>query len=307
MERRRTATAQRTVVGLFDNRSQAEDCVRRLEAAGFNDRQIGITGPGSEDRKETSETTRGTQHAEPKGAVAGIPIGAAAGGILGALAAGLIPGIGPIIAGGVLAGVIGGAVAGGAVGGIAGALIGAGIPEDEARYYENEVKAGRWLVTCEGNGRSGEAEQIIRSCGGRMEWSGGQDRRQNTVQEMSQRMPLHEERMQVNKESEQTGEARLRKDVVSERQHMDVPVTHDEVSVERHRVEPREARTPVGQGQQEISTPLREEQANVTKKPVVTEEVELKKRQVTENERVSDEVKKEIPRVDVSDDGDDER
>ena len=63
---------------------------------------------------------------------------------IGALA---IPGIGPLIAAGPLLAAFSGAAAGGAVGGIAGALIGMGVPELEAKRYENRIAEGNILIS----------------------------------------------------------------------------------------------------------------------------------------------------------------
>ena len=43
----------------------------------------------------------------------------------------------------------------------AGALIGLGIPEEEAKYYEGEVHAGRTVVTVQAAGRFDEAWQLL--------------------------------------------------------------------------------------------------------------------------------------------------
>jgi hypothetical protein len=66
--------------------------------------------------------------------------------------AGVIPVIGPAIAAGTLATILMNAAAGAAVGGLAGALVGWGIPEEEAKYYEGELKAGRYLGTVQSVG-----------------------------------------------------------------------------------------------------------------------------------------------------------
>ena len=63
---------------------------------------------------------------------------------IGALA---IPGLGPFIAAGPILAALSGAAVGGAIGGVAGALIGMGIPEFEAKQYEEKLKAGRSLVS----------------------------------------------------------------------------------------------------------------------------------------------------------------
>jgi len=58
------------------------------------------------------------------------------------------------------------AVGGAAVASLAGALIGWGIPEDDAKYYEGEVAAGRYLVTVEDGGRTDNASSIYSRHGG---------------------------------------------------------------------------------------------------------------------------------------------
>ena len=45
------------------------------------------------------------------------------------------------------------------------ALVGLGIPEEDARFYEDEVKGGRFLVTVDAGEREAEAWAILRRCG----------------------------------------------------------------------------------------------------------------------------------------------
>lgn len=80
--------------------------------------------------------------------------GAATGGLLGGtlgLLAGIgalaIPGVGPLIAAGPLLAAFSGAAAGATVGGITGGLIGLGIPEIEAKRYENRIAEGNMLIS----------------------------------------------------------------------------------------------------------------------------------------------------------------
>ena len=63
---------------------------------------------------------------------------------IGALA---IPGVGPLIAAGPLLAALTGAAAGATVGGVAGGLIGLGIPEIEAKRYENRIAEGNILIS----------------------------------------------------------------------------------------------------------------------------------------------------------------
>ena len=111
-----------------------------------------------------------------------------------------------------------------------------------------------------------------------------------------QAMQLREEQLLAEKQRVQSGEVHLHKDVIEEQRNIDVPVTHEEVYVERRAVDPRTSDAPVGQNES-IRVPVSEEQVNVTKNTVTTGEVEVGKRAVTENQRVSDTVRREEARV----------
>lgn len=85
----------------------------------------------------------------PEGTTTGALTGGIIGGTLGLLAgigALAIPGLGPFIAAGPLMATLAGIGAGGTVGGVVGALVGAGIPEFEAKRYENRLKQGGILI-----------------------------------------------------------------------------------------------------------------------------------------------------------------
>jgi hypothetical protein len=78
---------------------------------------------------------------------------------------GIIPVIGPILAIGPLAAALLSAAGGAAAGGLVGGLIGLGLSEDEAKYYEGEVKSGRFLVTVHTTNRFDEAWNILHGLG----------------------------------------------------------------------------------------------------------------------------------------------
>lgn len=113
---------------------------------------------------------------------------------------------------------------------------------------------------------------------------------------------LHEERLQVDKHETQKGEIRVEKEVVEEPRSVDVSVSHDEVTIERRPVLDGEADVDSRYGDnaaafreddETIRIPITEERVEVTKKPVVTEEIILKKREVEENETIHETVKRE--------------
>jgi len=112
-----------------------------------------------------------------------------------------------------------------------------------------------------------------------------------------QRVQLHAEQLQANKTQVQAGEVAIHKNVVTETRSLDVPVTHEEVVVERHAVN-----QPVGVGEadfrdQTINVPVSAEQVTVNKTAVVTEEISVGKRQVQETQHVTDTVRHEEARL----------
>lgn len=108
-----------------------------------------------------------------------------------------------------------------------------------------------------------------------------------------QRIQLLGEILRVHKERVSRGEVRLRKEVVTETQNLEVPTTREELVVERVPGSGREASGQVGSGEKEIRVPLSEERVRVEKKPVVNEEIQVGKRQVQDTKRVSDQVRHE--------------
>jgi uncharacterized protein (TIGR02271 family) len=119
---------------------------------------------------------------------------------------------------------------------------------------------------------------------------------QGTGTEDAQSIKLREEQLRVQKQPVETGEARLRKDVVTEQKSIDVPVTHEEVYVERHPASGQPSDTPIGESET-YRIPVSEEQVTVEKQPVVREEVSLGKRSVQDTQQVSDTVRREEAHV----------
>lgn len=103
-----------------------------------------------------------------------------------------------------------------------------------------------------------------------------------------------EERLNVGKERVASGEARLRKYVVEDTEQVEVPVTREEVRVERTPISEEEAKNLTGNiGEEEASVTLHEERVNVSKDTVPVEKVALNKEQVQDTETVSETVRKE--------------
>jgi uncharacterized protein (TIGR02271 family) len=110
------------------------------------------------------------------------------------------------------------------------------------------------------------------------------------------RIQLREEELRPRKEAVEAGEVGIRKEVVEEQKTMDVPVTREEVTVERRPTERRPAEKPVGEDEK-LRVPVREEQVSVEKQPVVSEEVEIGKRKMEGTKEVGGTVRREEAQV----------
>jgi hypothetical protein len=153
-----------TTVGVFKTRDAAYNAIADLRAAGYRDDQIGLV---AKDASGKAVRTDAAGNKAGEGAALGAVAGAATGAAVGAgIMAGVIPVIGPVLALGTLGTILVNAAGGAVAAGVAGALIGWGIPEDEAKYYEGEVKAGRYLVTVDGSGRTDDPDSILSRHGG---------------------------------------------------------------------------------------------------------------------------------------------
>jgi hypothetical protein len=132
-------------VGVFNSRAEADRAVDELIRAGYSRDQIGVVARNA-DGKTTAHTADEGEAGE--GAAIGAATGAGVAGLVSlGISFGMIPAIGPILAVGPWAAALISAAGGAAAAGIAGALIGWGVPEDEANYYEGEVKSGKYVVT----------------------------------------------------------------------------------------------------------------------------------------------------------------
>jgi len=111
-------------------------------------------------------------------------------------------------------------------------------------------------------------------------------------QAQERRITLSEEQLSIGKRQVQAGEVEIRKTVETEHVRETVPVTREEVSVERRPLS-ADAATGADIGEDEISVPLMQEEVVVDKRVVPKEEVVVKKHAVTEERVVADDVRRE--------------
>ncbi|MDR7301456.1 PRC and DUF2382 domain-containing protein [Haloactinomyces albus] len=108
-------------------------------------------------------------------------------------------------------------------------------------------------------------------------------------------MTRSEEHLRVGKENVESGRVRLRKYVTTEQESVTVPVSHEEVRVEREPIsESEQQRMSGGEiGESEDEVVLHAEQPVVGKESVPVERAKLNTEEVTEEQTVSDEVQRE--------------
>lgn len=139
--------SHKTVYAIATSEEQANQIVDHLLKSGFSPNDVSALFP---DKGTTHEFSHEKNTKAPEGAVTGVATGGVLGGALGLLAgigALAIPGVGPLIAAGPLMAALSGAAAGAAVGGVAGGLVGMGIPEIEAKRFENRISEGNILLS----------------------------------------------------------------------------------------------------------------------------------------------------------------
>ena len=146
------APKKKMVTAIFRNRVDSEQAFDYLYARGYVDSDINVlmsdkTRSSFYTEDESEKHQAGTLAAEGMGV--GGAIGTAVGATLAAVAAIgssiAIPGLGLVIAGPIAAALAGGG-AGAVTGGLIGALVGAGIPEQNAKAYEEAVRNGGVVI-----------------------------------------------------------------------------------------------------------------------------------------------------------------
>jgi uncharacterized protein (TIGR02271 family) len=118
-------------------------------------------------------------------------------------------------------------------------------------------------------------------------------------------MTRSEERLNVGTRTQEAGRARLRKYVVTENVTQTVPVSREEVRVEREPITEENVGAAVSGpeiSEEEHEVVLREERPVVEKEAVPVERVRLGTETVTEQETVSEDVRKEEIETDLGDD-----
>ena len=177
-------------------------------------------------------------------------------------------------------------------------LVSKGIPQDEADYYQQQVEAGRTVLMVESYGHQQQARDILHHFGA---YNVGSRPAQPDGDRI---IPVREEELRVHKQAIETGEIVIRKEVITEEKTIRVPVTREELVVERRpgSGHPSPSAQAVNEGETldealrdggTLRIVLREEQVRVEKVPVVKEEIFISKRQIQETRHIEETLKRE--------------
>lgn len=176
----RASARHRRAVGVFSTRRETEQALGELRAAGFDMDRVSVIAKDSDSKGDIAgiDVQESADNKADEGATKGALTGGTLGGLTGLLVGlGLvaIPGIGPIMLAGASATAIATTLAGTALGAAAGSLIGAlvglGIPEEEAKVYNDRVARGDYLVLLDGSEAEVAKAETILSRGGIQQWN----------------------------------------------------------------------------------------------------------------------------------------
>jgi len=105
------------------------------------------------------------------------------------------------------------------------------------------------------------------------------------------RVQRSEEELRAGTREREAGAMRVRKRVRTDRERIEVPTRHEEVTVERVPVEGEASEAEIGED--EVVVPVTEEEVVVEKRPVAKEEVRIRKDVVEDTEVVEEDVRRE--------------
>jgi uncharacterized protein (TIGR02271 family) len=249
------------------------------------------------------------QEDHPGGFFGGGAAGAAAGAAIGSMA-------GP-------AGTVAGAAIGGLGGAVGGESLASSMSDEEEGYWRENFRSRPYAgddtsyedfapayrtgyAASERYGKEGrsfdEVEGDLREVYDKdetthLDWDSVRDAARDAYERS---LTLREERLRAKKDRVDTGEVKLRKEVVTRNESFEVPVEREEVVVERRAVSQGDVSSgdiSEEKNEEVARIPVSEEKVRVEKETVPTEEISLKKQTVRDSERVSGTVRKEEARI----------
>jgi uncharacterized protein (TIGR02271 family) len=178
------------------------------------------------------------------------------------------------------------------------------LPSRDAFILDHELDRGAAIVTVKAGARNQEARALLEQGGARIvrgrhepEPAAAPEPKPATIVHSTPFQPpqpaeadhiqLFGEVLRVRKEKVSSGDVHVRKESVTHMETVQVPVTREHLVVEHSDESGREV------GEHAIRVPLSEERVHIDKDTVLREEYKVGKREITENESVTDTVRRE--------------
>lgn len=121
------------------------------------------------------------------------------------------------------------------------------------------------------------------------------DIREENVEDTA-KLRLRKEELDISKSKIEKGEVLLSKEIIEEEKTVDVPITREEVVIERRTLENETSDSPIGD-EETIRIPVSEEIVDVDKHTVVTGEVSAHKHVIEDTAHIQETLKREEARV----------
>jgi len=121
------------------------------------------------------------------------------------------------------------------------------------------------------------------------------DTRKETTDDAT-KLRLRKEELDINKIRVQKGEVELGKEIIEERKTVDVPITREEVVIERRDLDNEASDSPITD-EETIRIPVSEERVDVDKHTIVTGEVSAHKHVIEDTAHIDETLKREEARV----------
>ena len=123
-----------------------------------------------------------------------------------------------------------------------------------------------------------------------------EDTKKEETRDSDAKLLLRKEELDIDKSRVQTGEVEFSKEIIEEQKTVDVPVTREEVVIERKTLNNERSDSPITDAET-IRIPVSEERVDVDKRTVVTGEVSAHKRDIEDTKHIDEVLKREEARV----------
>lgn len=115
------------------------------------------------------------------------------------------------------------------------------------------------------------------------------------------KLSLRKEELDINKSRVQKGDVEISKEILEEQKRVDVPVSCEEVVIERRSLNNEASDSPIT-NEETIRIPVSEEKVNVDKHTVVTGEILAHKRELENTVHIDETLKREEAHIDKNGD-----